>query len=63
MAKVQYLTDRKGKKKAVVIPIRPETEELLEELFDIHLFEERRKENDLVPLEEVEADLKRSGLL
>ena len=58
---LQYVTDEKGEKTAVIFPI-DEFVELLEDLDDLAAIAERRDEptishNDLI------ADLKRDGLL
>ncbi len=57
----QYVTDKNGKKTAVILPIE-EFEELMEDLADLAVLAERRDEST-VPSEEVIARLKRDGLL
>ena len=57
----QYITDEKGKKTAVILPIE-EFEELLEDLQDLAVLAERRDE-PTIPHEEVIAKLKRDGYL
>lgn len=57
----QYVTDEKGKKTAVILPIE-EFEELLEDLQDLAILAERRDE-PTIPHEEVIAKLKRDGYL
>jgi hypothetical protein len=57
----QYITDAKGKKTAVILPIE-EFEELLEDLRDLAVLAERRDE-PTIPHEEVVARLKRDGYL
>lgn len=57
----QYITDEKGKKTAVILPIE-EFEELLEDLQDLAVLAERRDE-PAIPHEEVVARLKRDGYL
>ena len=57
----QYVTDKKGKKTAVILPIE-EFEELLEDLQDLAVLAERRDEPP-VSHKEVIAKLKRDGLL
>lgn len=57
----QYITDEKGKKTAVILPIE-EFEELLEDLQDLAILAERRDE-PTIPHEEVVARLKRDGYL
>ena len=58
---VQYITDDKGKKTAVVLPIK-EFRELLEDLEDLMIVTERRDE-PVIPHEEVLAELKKHGKL
>jgi hypothetical protein len=57
----QYITDEKGRKTAVILPIE-EFEELLEDLQDLAVLAERRDE-PTIPHEEVVAKLKRDGYL
>jgi hypothetical protein len=57
----QYITDEKGNKTAVILPIE-EFEELLEDLQDLAMLAERRDE-PTVPHEELVARLKRDGYL
>jgi hypothetical protein len=57
----QYITDEKGKKTAVILPIK-EFEELLEDLQDLAVLAERRDE-PTIPHEEIVARLKRDGYL
>ncbi len=57
----QYVTDEKGNKTAVILPIE-EFEELLEDLQDLAVLAERRDE-PTIPYEEVIARLKRDGYL
>jgi len=57
----QYITDEKGRKTAVILPIE-EFEELLEDLQDLAVLAERRDE-PTIPHEEVVARLKRDGYL
>ncbi len=57
----QYVTDRNGKKTAVILPIE-EFEELLEDLDDLAVLAERREE-PTIPFEEVIERLKRDGFL
>jgi len=61
MSGVQYLTNEKGKKTAVVIPLE-EYEELLEDLSDLAAIAERRNE-PTIPLHKVIAHLKKDGFL
>jgi hypothetical protein len=57
----QYVTDEKGKKTAVILPIE-EFEELLEDIADMAVLLERRDE-PAIPFDEVIAKLKRDGIL
>jgi hypothetical protein len=57
----QYITDDKGKKTAVILPIE-EFEELLEDIEDLAVLLERRDE-PTIPFDEVVAKLKQDGLL
>ena len=57
----QYVTDEKGNKTAVILPIE-EFEELLEDLQDLAVLAERRDE-PAISHEEVVAKLKRNGYL
>lgn len=57
----RFLTDDKGERVAIVLPI-DEYEELLEDLEDLAVVAERKNE-PTVPLEEVLAKLKRDGYL
>ena len=57
----QYITDDKGKKTAVILPIE-EFEELLEDLEDLAVLLERRDE-PTIPFDEVVAKLKKNGIL
>ena len=58
---LQYLTDEKGDRTAVVLPIG-EYESLLEDLNDLAVVAERRDE-PLIPHDQFIADLKRDGKL
>ena len=58
---VQYLTDDRGERTAVVLPIR-EYEKLMEDLNDLAVVAERRGE-PVIPHEQFIADLKRDGTL
>jgi PHD/YefM family antitoxin component YafN of YafNO toxin-antitoxin module len=57
----QYVIDKKGKKKAVIIPIN-EYKELLEDLHDLAIVSERRDES-CISFEELKKQLKDDGLL
>jgi PHD/YefM family antitoxin component YafN of YafNO toxin-antitoxin module len=57
----QFLTDKDGKKTAVLLPLA-EYEQLLEDLEDLAAIVERRKE-PTVPHEQFIRELKKDGLL
>lgn len=57
----QYVTDKKGKKTAVILPIE-EFEELLEDIADMAVLLERRDE-PTIPFDKVVAKLKKDGIL
>lgn len=57
---LQYLTNARGKKTAVVMPIE-DYEKLLEDLDDLAVIAERRDE-ETIPHEEFKRSLKRNGL-
>ena len=57
--KEEFITDKKGKKTAVIIPIK-EYEELMEDLHDISIVAER-KDEPTISFEEVEKRLKKMG--
>lgn len=59
--KEKYIMDEKGRKEAVVLDVRT-YEELLEDLEDLYMIAERKKEPTL-SLNQVKRSLKRSGLL
>jgi hypothetical protein len=58
---LKYVTDEKGEKTAVILPI-DEFEELLEDIEDMAVLLERRDE-PTIPFEEVIVKLKKNGLL
>jgi hypothetical protein len=58
---VQYLTDDRGERTAVVLPL-PEYEKLLEDLADLAVVAERREE-PTVPHEQFVSELKRDGII
>ena len=58
---LQYLTDEKGDRTAVVLPIG-EYEKILEDLDDLAVVAERREEA-VIPHDKFIADLKRDGKL
>jgi hypothetical protein len=57
----EYITDEKGKKKSVILPIA-EFEALIEDMEDLAAVAERREEPTLSH-EDVVAELKKDGLL
>ena len=59
--KERYIVDEKGKRTAVVLPLR-EYEELLEDLHDLAIVAERQDE-PTVSFEELKEKLKTDGLL
>jgi hypothetical protein len=59
--KLQYVTDDKGQKQSVILPIE-EFIELVEDIEDLAVIAERRDE-PTIPFEQVIAELKRDGLL
>ena len=59
-ATVQFLTNKKGRKTAAVLPIE-DYEKLLEDLDDLSVIAERRDEQT-VPHEEFKKRVKRNGL-
>lgn len=58
---VRYVTDKKGRKKEVILPIK-EFERLIEDLEDLAIVAERRGE-ETIPHSEVIKMLKKDGLL
>ena len=58
---LQYLTDERGERTAVVLPIA-EYEQLLEDLEDLAVVAERRDE-PTIPHEQFIDELKRDGIL
>jgi len=61
MSNRRYIVDEKGKRTAVVLPLK-EYEELLEDLHDLAIVAERRDE-PTVSFEELKEKLKADGLL
>jgi len=57
----QFIVNKKGEKKAVVLPIR-EYEELLEDLRDLAIIAQRRDESTIT-FDELKKRLKKDGLL
>ncbi len=64
MSGIVYITDKKNRKKAVVIDydLFKNHEEELEDILDVIIAEEREKEKS-IPLEKVVAQLKKKGKL
>ncbi len=58
---LQYLTDERGEKTAVVLPLA-DYDQLLEDLEDLAVVAERRDE-PTIPHEQFVAELKRDGIL
>jgi hypothetical protein len=56
---VQYLTDEKGKKTAIVLPVA-DYEKLLEDLDDLAVIAERRDE-ETIPHAQFKKQVKRNG--
>jgi len=59
--KEQFIVDSKGKKTAVILPVK-KYERLLEDLHDLSVVAERRKE-PTVGLDELKRRLKKNGLI
>ena len=59
--KEQFIVDPEGKKTAVILPVR-EYERLLEDLHDLSVVAERRRE-PTISLEELKRRLKKDGLI
>jgi len=57
----QYIVDARGRKTAILLPLK-RYRELLEDLHDLAVVAERRAEEP-IPLEEIEHRLKEDGLL
>jgi len=57
----QFVTDHNGKKKAVILPLK-HYEKLLEDIHDLAVVAERRKETQIT-LKEMKRRLKKSGIL
>ncbi len=60
-AQEQYVIDPKGRKKAVILPLK-RYRELMEDLHDLAVVAERRKERG-ISLEEMKRRLKKDGIL
>ncbi len=58
---LKYITNEKGKRLAVIIPIK-EFEELMEDLDDLAVCAERMSEDE-ISLEELEEELRRDGII
>ena len=61
MAQAQYIIDQKGKKKAVLLPLK-DYERLIEDLHDLAVVAERKREKS-ISLDELKRKLKRDGLI
>ena len=61
LASEQFIVDAKGRRTAVLLPLK-RYQELMEDLHDLAVVAERRAEEP-VPLEEVERRLTQDGLL
>ena len=59
--RARFVIDEKGKKTAVILPIR-RYRELIEDLYDIELIEKRRGE-PRIPWEELKEPLREDGVL
>jgi hypothetical protein len=59
-ATLQFLTNKKGRKTAVVLPIE-DYEKMLEDMDDLAVIAERRDE-ETIPHDELKRGLKRNGL-
>ncbi len=60
-AQEQYVVDPKGRKTAVILPLK-RYRELMEDLHDLAVIAERRKER-AISLEEMKRRLKKDGIL
>ena len=58
---VQYVTDEKGRKKSVILPVET-YEEMLEDIQDLVAVAERRQEKT-ISFEQMKKRLKKDGLL
>lgn len=61
ISRQQYVVDRNGKKRGVILPLA-EYEELIEDLHDLAVVAERRKEKP-VSLDEMKRRLKQHGFV
>lgn len=59
--KLEYITDPKGNKRKVILPIKTYTS-LLEDLHDLSVVADR-KSDKVIPYDDVLRDLKENGLL
>jgi len=59
--RLRFVTDRKGKKKEVIMKVK-DFEELLEDLNDMAIVAERRDE-ETIPHKDLVKDLKQNGIL
>lgn len=60
-AAIQYVTDARGRKRSVILPVET-YEEMLEDIQDLVAVAERRKEKSL-SLEDMKKRLKRDGVI
>jgi len=58
---VQYITDNRGRKQSVILPVET-YHEMLEDIQDLVAVAERQKERS-VPLDEMKKRLKRDGVI
>ena len=61
VSREKFIVDEKGKKTAVILPLR-RYRKMLEDLHDLAVAAERRSEES-IPLEEMKRRLKKDGLL
>ena len=61
MSQAQYVVDDKGRKTGVLLSVK-QYEKLLEDLHDLAVVAERRREKP-IPLEEMKRRLKKDGLI
>jgi hypothetical protein len=60
MSQAQYMVDDKGRKTAVLLPLK-QYQNLLEDLHDLAVIAER-KDEEPIPIEEMKQRLKKDGL-
>ncbi len=61
MSQAQYIVDAKGRKTGVLLSLK-EYEKLLEDLHDLAVIAERKREKP-IPLEQMKRRLKKDGLI